>query len=483
MRTYKLVFAFFVLIFLVSCSDENDKQSKETSVLDEDLSKLTEDEVKVLFRMREPNNRVSIDEVMRLTDEVIGILDSESVFEFGSNRKINSMSALVSSSKPALKPGDVEIPDTLAYVLNFNDSLGFAIISADTRIDNPILAFTKNGSLSNSTDNPGMAIFLERLENYMLNSIVEAEHQKDSLISDIIAKLNLESGTKAAVNDMKLSGLLIIRTESPWATVNNITPLVPVEWGQKLPFSNKLVNKNCTYYSDNYERNLTGCVAVAVAQTMSYWKHPTNINGYSFNWTELNQYTARPSFYDNAGNKYVSNAPPNVKNQLANLFEQIGKGVSMDYGCKGSSSNIDKAVNFLSKQGFKTGGVKGYDSSAIITSLNNKRPLIARGCSEKINHKFLGITIYTSYDGCHQWVIDGYLKQKKTITLQIGNNISASETYADYMHYNWGWNGSSNGYFPSGVFNSNLIPLSSNTKSSVDNNYQYEIKIVPNIYK
>jgi len=155
MRIHKLAFAFFVLVFLVSCSDENNKQSNETSTLGEqELSQLTEAEAKVLFRMREPDNRVSMDEVMRLTDEVIGILDGESTLKSGSNRKINSISALVSDGKPALKSSDlsdIEIPDTLAYILNFNDSLGFAIISADTRIDDPILAFVGAGSLIDST--------------------------------------------------------------------------------------------------------------------------------------------------------------------------------------------------------------------------------------------------------------------------------------------------------------------------------------------
>jgi hypothetical protein len=104
---------------------------------------------------------------------------------------------------------------------------------------------------------------------------------------------------------------------------------------------------------------------------------------------------------------------------------------------------------------------------------------------EPLNHNFLGITIYTTFHNCHAWVIDGYMRRRKTLN---GVNFDYS-----YIHNNWGWYGKggsavgstgSNGYFPIGVFNSNLTPLSSGTtKSNQPFNYQYSIKIVPYIYK
>jgi hypothetical protein len=488
MRTRKFIYASLALAFLISCSDEG--KSSAFSAISETGNTLTEQEVKVLFKMREPNNRVSMDEVMKLTNEIIGFLDGEESLKSGSNRKVNSISALVSDNKPALKSSDfddIEIPDTLAYVLNFNDSLGFVIISADTRIDNPILAFTEDGSLIDSTDNLGIAIFLERLEDYLLNSIVEAEQQKDSLLDIILGKLTIESDSKAF--PINTSGV----TYTPVGVVDRKGPLVPVEWDQGALFNNSLKDMGC--YGEGTPKNgkpWAGCVATAVAQIMSRWKHPASINGYSFNWAELNQYTARPNAYPGAGDKdiYSSSVPNNVKSQIANLFQQIGNGVNMKYDCYGSGADTDNSVSFLSNQGFKTGGIKDYDSSSVITSLNNERPLMAVGCAIKTvtttTTKFLGITISTStrtsYDECHQWVIDGYLKQKVIIAIQ-GSGISF-ETHIDYMHNNWGWSGGSNGYFLNSVFyNSNLIPLSSNTKSYQSGNFQYWLKIVPNIYK
>lgn len=87
----------------------------------------------------------------------------------------------------------------------------------------------------------------------------------------------------------------------------------------------------------------------------------------------------------------------------------------------------------VSNEIFKTGGVKGYDENTVFTSLNNNRPVLARGCSKKIREKFLGITYNT--------------------------------------------------YFDKGVFNSNEKSFPSDTKSDEPYNYQYQIKIVPNIYR
>jgi len=136
-------------------------------------------------------------EAMMITDEFINSFYGERALKSGTGRKISSVSALVSGNKPALKSGEIEIPDTLAYVFNFSDSSGYVIASADTRIDYPILAFTESGSLMDSTDNPGMVIFLERLEDYMLNSIAKAEHQKDSHTDNNYARSNISTNTKS----------------------------------------------------------------------------------------------------------------------------------------------------------------------------------------------------------------------------------------------------------------------------------------------
>jgi hypothetical protein len=419
---------------------------------------------------------------MEQANWVIDFLNGESSLKSGSNRRIGSISALVSDNKSvALKSSDlsdIEIPDTLAYIANFGDDLGFAIISADTRIDEPLFAFTGSGSLADSIDNPGVIIFLQHLEDYMINSIVEAEHQQDSLLSSILEKLDIEVGTKSLTEEEAAARAAARAGRRPVVTteiLNHITPLVPVEWGQGAPFNGNLKNsffnsnssqvpaplKKCEYFP-------TGCVAVATAQIMSRWKYPSKIGNFSFNWDELNQYTGRGDH--RMGNRPISSAPDNVKSQLANLMQQISKDVGTSYGCNGSGAESSDALKLLGRHGFSQGGLVSYNSANAIASMNRREPLITRGCSKKTDYKFLGINIVSIPDGCHSWVIDGYLRRRVTTD---GVHVDT-----DYIHNNWGWYGRDNGYFKSGIFNSNLVPdFPSNTKSDKSGNYQYDIKM------
>jgi len=487
------------------------KFNSATKVCEIDFSKLTEEEAKILLRMRNPKSRVSVDEAKEQTDWVINFMN---VGESGAIRKINSISALASDDidfAAELKFNGIGVPDTLIYVVNFDDSLGFAIISADTRIDGPILAFTGDGSLMDSIDNPGVSIFLEHLEDYMLNSIIEAEQQKGSLIDSLIEKLNIETNTKATS-----PGIIPIpydpsRTSEMTTTRNKIGPLIRVEWGQGTPlknawsyssfgFNDSLKYKDCKDKDGNIKNNgrvLVGCVAVAVAQIMSYWNYPPKIGDYSFDWDKLNEYTGnyRLPYYPNAAQTHIDKAPPEIKSQAANLMERIGNGVSMDYGCDGSSANKYSGPNFLVSNGFSLQSIMltprglsqavltGYNSKTAIASMNRNEPLIVRGCSKKIRHKFLGIKVYTSYENCHQWVIDGYL-ERRTLVLLDNDFIVVNSYNSDYIHNNWGWNGNKNGYYKSGVFNSGPGPdiySDGTTKSGEDYNYQYEIEMTPYI--
>ncbi len=490
-NTVKVVIGLSLLVFgigLVSCSDNAESAviniapvaARDTTATTDSL---TPEEVKLLYKMRTADNRISSEELTKLTESVIGILDEKTGLKSETGRKVGSMSALVSekSKAVALKSGvdsEIEIPDTLAYVVNFEDSLGFAILAADTRVEQPVLGFVDNGSLMDSTDNPGIAIFLERLEDYMLNSITETEELKDSLLNGILDKLETESGTKASVAEIRMIGTPVFGK-----TLAHITPLLPVEWGQRAPYNNKVGGK-CPNNNGGYDPHLTGCVATATAQIMVYWKYPAKMDNDSFNWTEIRKYTTRPNFYPNAGTISIKKIPANTQNQIAVLFQKIGKGVGMDYGCEGSSAYTKNAVSFLKKLGYKSEGLKDFTPHIVTTSLDEKRPLLAEGCAIKKNHKILGITYNTTYDKCHSWVIDGYLTKELKYRAQIGMSIYNVVSSASYFHHNWGWNGGDNGYYASGIFNTNIDPdFASNTKSGEPYNYQYKVKVVPNIYK
>lgn len=476
---------------------------------------LTDAEMKVLYQMRSENNKVTFEEATLLANDVISFLDGEAAVKSGAARRIGSVAALRLDRERsvALKSADgssIEMPDTVAYVFNFADSAGFALIAGDTRIESPILAYVDEGTLGAEIDNPGLAVFLEGTEEYIERSIIEAEHLKDSLMSSIAAKLAYDAeeddpGTKAL--SMPSIPMITSISVGAWVTTSRVYLLLPVEWHQRSPF-NQAVSKTCDNKEESYGgRAPAGCVAIATAQLMAYWQHPSSIDGYSFTWPLLRRFTCRPNRYDNVSGKLQVDANTtdingqNFNTQVARLVERIGKHVYMDYGCDGSGATTSDAVEYLRKLGYKYGVSgyfnehwelgQGYDHTTVFNSLNKGQPVLARGNSLKTT--YLGFI--NTYSGGHAWVVDGYIFQKRQIRYtvqmyQLGRGyvgtpyiISGYTLPIFYLHNNWGWGSDTNGYFVAGSFDSNAFHLNSETKAGNENNYQYKIEIFPYISK
>jgi hypothetical protein len=404
MKKQILACVLFSLAFLLSCSDE----------------KLPSGNFEPLAKVQNTNNRIDMQEATNVVEEAIAFLDSEHPSEFKSSRTVNSVSILrfggIKSSM--MKSGEyneaLDISDTLAYVFNFEDSLGYVIISNDKRIESPLLAFTQKGSLVNGeTDNPGLKIFLERLEGYILESIAKYGKTDGQKAMDVAQSTGPYSGP-------------------PLDTV--VKPLVPVEWDQGKPFNNHLEDKNC--YGTGTANNgkvWAGCVATAIAQIMSYWEYPASIGNITYLWDNLNKYKHAIDFEPSPTDSPVIIAKKKfTSTEVAYLFQQIGAGVKMDYkkGCEGSGATNKNALAFLASKGFTlSGDLTDYSYSFVKPFLEAHRPLYASGCSPPAT--------FFPEKRCHAWVIDGFAK---------GTNFKY------YIHNNWGWDGSSNGYYASGVF-------------------------------
>ncbi|MDR2582599.1 MAG: C10 family peptidase [Fibromonadaceae bacterium] len=400
MKIRNFICLLFSLAFLFSCSDEN--------LPSDNLSK-----VEPLAKVQDTNYRIDMAAATNLIEEAITFLDKEHPSESKSSRRVNSVSILrfgeIKSSM--MKSGEyrgLDISDTLAYVFNFGDSLGYVIISNDVRVESPLLAFTKKGSLVNGkTDNPGLKIFLERLEGYMLESIAKfgkADDQKEMIIAQRGPYL----------------GPLEIAVE----------PLVPVEWGQGMPFNDN-VGGQCINNTGN-NKYLAGCAATATAQIMAHWKYPTSMGNTSYNWALLTKYKHGNDFYPSSTDSPTERIlKETARNSVANLFQRIGTGVGMLYGCDVSENpgGVQLALYWLSyNYGFASPDFRPYNSSAIKpTLIVYGYPFVARGCNANSNDP-----------GCHAWVIDGLARIHKPNTF--------------FIHNNWGWNGRDNGYYPIGVF-------------------------------
>ncbi|MDR3272545.1 MAG: C10 family peptidase [Flavobacteriaceae bacterium] len=509
------ILAVLLLIFLTACNEDDVSLPKN----EDNAAKLTDDEFDVLYRMRNKDYKVSIEEATKLANQIMANLDSESPMGEGKQRKIATVLALTSDDleSKTLKTNEftISIPDTIAYVFNFTEDSGYAIISGDTRIEKPILATVERGVLEMTTDNPGFALFLDGTENYVIRSIEQAVQKQDSLLGGIVTKLeanavnykgNANTTAAAAANGTTLQNILfgnyIIKTTTTTGSITTAlkkSPLLPVEWGQGEPY-NQAVSMSCSSGGSG-GKAWAGCVAAATAQIMAYWKYPAQVN-----WTLLNKYTGRPNAYPNVMGKldafYAVGAEAEAfRTQVANLMKEIGQGVGMKYGCDGSSAQAPDAVSFMRRLGYKGGSssfLNIYNFPETYNSVYQDKPVLISGYSTKVKHKFLGITIFNTYEKGHAWVVDGYLRQQQqvTVTVQLikkttGQVISQSThtgyNYINFLHNNWGWDGLDDGYYVEGAFNANAQELSSSSKKTLEegqkNNYQYQIRIYSGIYK
>ena len=275
------------------------------------------------------------------------------------------------------------------YVFNVTGQQGFVIVSGDDRAPE-ILGYSDEGQFDAANIPSNMKAWLQGYTD----EIQELKNTPEV------------AGARSAA----------IRKA---ATRTSISPLLNTLWDQHAPFNNYL------------EGNLTGCVATAMAQVMYYHKCPqdaiSGIPSYTleFDNAPSKTYNSLPATtfdWDNMKNVYSGAESEDANNAVANLMKYCGHSVEMDYGTSGSSAATENVPIALVKY-------FDYDAAAkyvyrseysysewialLYTELLNKRPVVMGGQSS---------------GGGHAFVCDGYDEE-------------------DFFHINWGWSGSSNGYY------------------------------------
>lgn len=393
--------------------------------------------------------------------------DNPSELRSGKQRRIvNNGFVLKKEKRNSLRNASIQnqLPDTLAYICNFADSMGFAIICADDRVGCPILACVDNGIIEDSVENPGLAIFLENAYDFIEDKILNFEEKKDSLrkIADEFIK-NWETESKAVLKNVYTGTFTMTKDEE-------VKPLLFTTWGQSSSPYNDLT-KTCL--SDISGHAPAGCWATAIAQLMAYYKYPSYVeyvnNGSAIrnyiDWQAILQKKNASSFTD-----------LKTRKQVANLLFYVGKNIKMKYDCDGSSTSEKDAMTYLKKIGYKKCDSQDYSFSKVRSELMKNRPVLMNGKKKKV--------LFVSYEG-HAWVVDGY---STSIVEDYSYRIDMEKNESKYwvtktvyknslLHINWGWAGNNNGYFAEGCFNTaNAIQYDSQEGDS-HSDYKYNNKI------
>lgn len=372
------------------------------------------------------------------------------------------------------------------HIFNFEDETGFAIMSADKRVT-PLLAYALQGELEQEQeiDNPGLKIYLDKLEDYVYSMI--------TIVQDSTTR-------KDSTN--------WIHTGFPEYTTM-INGYCPVEWNQNYPYN---------YYCPEIDgkRTLTGCVATAVAQLMCCYRYPDRYNGYDFDWEDMiessnTEYQPEPC--DSIGTApidvFPSFYPPWIEPdsamlQVAKLMQLLGleENLNVNYGTSSSGASMTFIPRTLENFGYSDGGNMIYSSEVIspnpeqtvINELSNGYYCIISGSryiykesddeqsktentdehnnNDGIFHPIGDDNSNTKFEG-HCWLLHGLLKLTAT-------NLKPESDVKYYFLCNFGWGGSSDGFYLANVFNIGEGPVF-NTPTKGDTSHEKD-ELVPDPY-
>ena len=360
--------------------------------------------------------------------------------------------------------------DTVFYVFNTPDEQGFAIVAADLRVPNQVLAYSDNGNFDPETDNPEIAFLLDLAKKYVDECITNAKIQEDSLAESICRKFGIEVDSKKQNSLTKVKELMRIPCTTaglPTITITSthiVKPMIKTDWGQCWPF-----NKKC-------DEAVAGCAPIAIAQILAYWQKPNVLNGQSFNWSIIESGFPKNTFED----------------QVSSLVQII----RTECHTKGGSTNTADILPFLRKIGFSQQSIMNdYKYEDVTNALANGRPVFMIGFE------------FGKSTG-HAWIADGYLKRygtqetpikyciveeldDGTITERFEDIITTSPIRYEFLSINWGWYGDGNGFFLKNAFSTynrfeqdTYRELTGKTPNDINEHYNYDsgLQTITDIY-
>ncbi|MBR3445471.1 MAG: C10 family peptidase [Prevotella sp.] len=291
------------------------------------------------------------------------------------------------------------------YVFNADNNLGFVIVSGDDRTE-PILGYSDTGSFD--------------LDNLPENA--------QSFLAEITEQMEY----------MEAKGLSSQR-RAPETAKRAIAPLLTTTWGQGNPY-----NINCPTDPRTGTVSYAGCVATAMAQVLYHhrakavtstqaqipsYSYSFSYNGTTYSKTVPAVASGAPIDWANMVDAYSRTTTTTAqKTAVANLMAYCGKSVSMNYKSTSSGANSYN-VAYALRTYF------GFDANTVYKRRGGYS--VAEWDNMLYNELKAGRPIYysgSSQGGGHAFVVDG---------------VDDEGLY----HVNWGWNGSSNGYFLISVLN------------------------------
>ncbi len=284
------------------------------------------------------------------------------------------------------------------HIFNFNDG-GFALIAADDA-STPVLGYSADGRFKSGDERSNIDFWL----GMYVKAVNEIRSEKLSNAETVI------QWKKVLDNDV-----------SP-KNGKAVTPLLTSTWDQS-----PLYNNYCPL--DGGSLSVVGCVATAMSQIMYYHKYPA-VGKSSHSYIAPNPINMNLSVdyylsrydWDKMPNALSGGSTAEQIHEVAQISYHAGVAVEMMYSAIESGA-YSEDVPYALETYFK------YNLSA---SHVNRSAFTAQAWRTLLQGQLdAGLPVYYSGQGDgggHAFVCDGYQDN-------------------DYYHFNWGWGGSSDGYY------------------------------------
>lgn len=291
-------------------------------------------------------------------------------------------------------------PDTIAYVINYENNNGFTVISKK-RIGNPVLAYSKTGAID-----------------------IENEAIRDCFISNI----------NSYIEHQNTSDSIYLIEADPKCVI--IEPSSDISLTQWAPY-NKTVDKY-------YPGCPVGCVPLAVVNLMLHCKKSIVCFDKFYDCQKILKALNGSIDSDGAAPQGLIIWPPREYTRetaighVADLLYNIGKEVHATYTTDGTGAKSDSAFIFLTDIGYQIDiYTKNCNAGQIGYHLASDYLIYFEG--QDWGHK-----------NAHAWVGDGV-----TFCYGDDNRILNENLKNVYIHCDWGWGGSSNGWYTGNIFSPN----------------------------
>ena len=384
-------------------------------------------ESEVVVESTQTNEDAIVDGKVSLTR---AISNADFVFrnteEFGNKtRKIKSVDVLkrANANSRVTRTSSLDEQDALAYVVNYDNNEGFAILAATTKLP-PVISIGDEGNFNTE----GFVNFIQN--NGATRSgeeINSAQEMQYAIINNslILPPINVEEQELFGVDTTVLLKCL---------------PLVPTKWGQEDPY-------NYYAYNEYNEKSHAGCVPVAGAQVLASlcyhhnWRPTTQLSStYPIDWYAIN----RMIFYDIfkfASNDYSDNALT-----VASLIRAVGEDVNAQYSPEGTGAYTEDLVETYRELGLSA---TYFDNSNLLKT-NSVNMIINKNLPVNVRAK-------NSVSGKgHSFIFDGWLRLEYSllgfsqVEVLPGVQELREDNFQhrmDLVHINFGWDGRSDGYY------------------------------------